>query len=326
MEAIQIALASDANYFPGLLVTSVSLARHASCDVALVFHILDGGIGADNLSLLRAKLAAVHAQVEVRTYAVDATRFAGFPEWTGGSRMTYARLLLAECVGRDGMSEVEHLVYCDVDFLWTADVAELWALRSPSIAVQACLDGWRTTLASEARWFSASGLSFDPQRYVCAGLLLINLRLWRMREIGRRTMDFIGSHRDVPFVDQTALNAVVEDVGLLPRKWGRFSREVRASELPGAWAIHFAGGAPWCSNWWTSLMTPSDLLWYRTYGELVGLSPRAARHRFIGTREYLKRRLAYVLSVTPVVRTLFFALLKCTGRGAYVPYLKGERS
>ena len=320
METVQVALASDANYFPGLLVTSVSLARHASRDVALAFHVLDGGIGADNLTFLRGKLAAVHPHVKVKTYDVDATQFADFPEWTGGSRMAYARLLMAEI-----LSNVEHVLYCDVDFLWTGDVAELWALRSDSVALQACADGWCGTLSSEGRWFRDRGFAFDPDRYVCSGLLLVNLGLWRARRIGRRTMDFLTAHGDVQFADQTAFNAVVDDIAFLPRKWGRFSREVKSGELPGAWAIHFAGGAPWCSNWWTSLITPADLLWYRTYGELTGLSARQARRKFLSTREYCKRRLAYWLAATPVVRGCFFTFLKAAGRGLYIPCLKGER-
>lgn len=320
METVQVALASDANYFPGLLVTSVSLARHASRDVALAFHVLDGGIGADNLTFLRGKLAAVHPHVKVKTYDVDATQFADFPEWNCGSRMAYARLLMAEL-----LSNVEHVLYCDVDFLWTGNVADLWASCSDSVALQACADGLSKTLAEEGRWFREKGLAFAPDRYVCSGLLLVNLRLWRERRIGRRTMDFLEEHRDVQFADQTAFNAVVDDIALLPRKWGRFSREVRSGELPGAWAIHFAGGAPWCSNWWTSLITPADILWYRTYGELTGLSPREARRKFIGGREYFKRRLAYWLATTPVVRTCFFVFLKAVGRGLYIPSLKGER-
>lgn len=320
METVQIVLASDANYFPGLLVTSVSMASHASREVALAFHILDGGIGAGNLEFLRKKLAAAHPHVAVKSYDVDAAQFADFPEWNCGSRMAYARLLMAEL-----LSNVEHVLYCDVDFLWTGNVADLWASRSDSVALQACADGWSRTLAEEGRWFRERGLAFAPDRYVCSGLLLVNLRLWRERQIGRRTMDFLAEYPDVQFADQTAFNAVMDDISLLPRKWGRFSREVKSGELPGDWAIHFAGGAPWCSNWWTSLITPSDLLWYRMYGELTGLSARQARRKFIPTREYYKRRLAYWLVATPVVCSCFFAFLKVVGRGIYVPCLKGKR-
>jgi len=169
------------------------------------------------------------------------------------------------------------------------------------------------------------GIPFDPDRYICAGLLLVNLRAWREGAYGRKAMDFLQDHPDVQFVDQSAINAVVPDIGILPRKWGRFSREVRADELRGSWAIHFAGGAPWCSNWWTSLITPSDLAWYRLYGELTGQSERAARREFLSNREYAKRGLAYFLVQTPIMRTLFFAVLRLFNRSLYIPSLKGLR-
>lgn len=320
METIQLALASDANYFPGLLVTAVSIARHASQDVSLVFNVLDGGIGDANLAFLRDRLGQAHPSISVRTYPVETAQFTEFPEWTSGSRMAYARLLMAEL-----LQEEQFVLYCDVDFLWTADAAELWALRSQDYVLQACADGWCSTLDREAAWFALRGLAFDAKRYVCSGLLLVNLNRWREEKLGRKIMDFLHEHTDVLFVDQTAINAVVANIGLLPSKWGRFSREISARDLRGSWAIHYAGGAPWCANWWTSYITPSDILWYRVYGELVGRSARAVRKGFLAPWEYAKRRITYFLVHIPIIRTLFFVLLKLSGRGIYVPMLRGCR-
>lgn len=320
MEAIEIALASDGNYFPGLLVTAVSLAQHASREVVLTFNVLDGGIGDEKLLFLRKKIQEAHPRSSFRIFPVDEARFSDFPEWTGGSRMTYARLLMAEL-----LTDLDFVLYCDVDFLWTADVAELWTMRDVNHVLQACADGWVGTLEKESAWFAERGLKFVPSRYICAGLLLVNLGLWRQGGYGRKTMDFLHEHTDVLFVDQSAINAVVDNYALLPRKWGRFSREITAKELPGSWAIHFAGGAPWCSNWWTSLMTPADFFWYRCYADLIGCSARMARRSFISDREFFKRRLAYVLVHTPCIRTLFFCFLWLVGRGLYIPSLVGRR-
>lgn len=310
MEAIQIALASDANYFPGLLVTSVSLAQHASRDVALVFNVLDGGIGEDKLDVLREKLSAVHPHTTLKVFVVDAAQFADFPEWNGGSRLTYARLMLAGL-----LKDISRVVYTDVDFYWGADVAELWRDTRESHEVYACLDGWKTTLEREG----------NLARYFCAGMMVMDLVLWRNHRLAERAMDYMRSH-EVPFVDQSALNRVVEDVVIFPPKWGRFSREIGKRELDGSWAIHFAGGAPWCPCWWTSLITPADDMWYAYYGALVGTSARKSREALIGRRAYRKRKIAYFLVRTPIVRQAFFALLNLAGRGIYVRYLRAERS
>ncbi len=322
MEEIDIALASDADYFPGLLVTSVSLARSASRDVSLRFNLLDGGVGRENLAFLEKQLAAAHPRVRLRTFPVDEARFEAFPGWTGGSRMAYARLLVAEV-----LSDLDFVLYCDVDFLWTADVAELWSLRDGARVLGACADGWCLTLDREADWFARHGLAFDPATYFCTGLLLINLRLWRAGDHGRRALEFLSAHPDVQFVDQTALNAVLGagEVALLPEKWGRFSREIEARELDRAWAVHYAGCAPWHSNWLACPITPADRRWYALYGELTGLSAAEARRRFIPGREYLRRSLVYRLVRLPVARALLFLLLRLAGRGCYVPILAGKR-
>lgn len=320
MEEINIALASDANYFPGLLVTAASLARHASRGVELRFHILDGGLRVEDLALLRERLSLEHPHVQLRTFPVDATRFDAFPEWTGGSRMAYARLLISEL-----LTDLDFVLYCDVDFLWTADVSELWALRDRDHVLSACADGWRLTLNREQVWFARQGLAFDSAKYFCTGLLLVNLNLWRDGNYGRRAMDFLHEHPDVQFVDQTALNAVVSSVSLLPRKWGRFSRELEACELSQAWAIHYAGCAPWHSNWLACPITPADHSWYAFYGDALGLSAVDTRKKFISDSEFRKRRLVYWLARTPCVRSFFFLLLRLMGRGLYVSILAERR-
>lgn len=320
MEKIEIALASDANYFPGLLVTATSLARHASRDVVLCFNILDGGLRSGDLTFLKKRLSIEHPHVQLRTFPVDAARFEAFPEWTGGSRMAYARLLISEL-----LTDLDFVLYCDVDFLWTADVSELWSLRDRDCVLCACADGWRMTLNREQVWFAQWGFAFDSAKYFCTGLLLVNLNLWRDGNYGRRAMDFLHEHPDVQFVDQTALNAVVSSVSLLPRKWGRFSREIKSREVSQAWAIHYAGCAPWHSNWLACPITPADNAWYAFYGGLTGLSAEAARKKFISESEFLKRRTVYWLVRMPCVRPLFFLLLRLAGRGIYVSILREGR-
>ena len=171
---IDLALAADHGYFCGLLVTAVSLARHASRDVELRFNVLDGGLFDEDWARLRALLGQAHPHVVLRKLVVDEKRYEAFPAWTSGSRMVYARLELA-----DLLTEEEFVLYCDVDFLWQADVAELWALRDERVVLQGHSDGWEQTCAKELAWHEAQGLPFDFERYVCTGLLLINLRRYR---------------------------------------------------------------------------------------------------------------------------------------------------
>ena len=47
METVHVALPSDENYIVGLTATAGSMAYHASRDVVLSIHVLDGGIHDD---------------------------------------------------------------------------------------------------------------------------------------------------------------------------------------------------------------------------------------------------------------------------------------
>ena len=319
METIEIALASDHNYFPGLLVTAASMARHASRDYALRFNVLDGGLTETDWTFLREKVAAEHPHAELRRLPVDEGRFKVLPEWSGSTRMVYARLMLPEL-----LPDAEFVLHSDVDFLWTADVSELWNLRDRTQTVQGCRDLNAILHAREVDWFAQHGMVIDIGRYICAGMMLMNLKRFRELHVAENLMDFLREHLDAQYLEQTAINAIVKDIGLLPQKWGRYSYELRASELRGEWAIHFAGDAPWKWYWWTQLLNPAWKLWHRFYGEMYGIGERESLGRIYGTGAIAKRKFAYWVVHAPVVRTVFFAFLRLARRGGYVPFLKDK--
>ena len=45
---VEIALSSDARFYPGMFMVACSAAYYASRDVRLTFHLLDGGVGSAN--------------------------------------------------------------------------------------------------------------------------------------------------------------------------------------------------------------------------------------------------------------------------------------
>lgn len=313
MEKVEVALAANHAYFPGLLVTAASLAEHTSHPLRL--WILDGGLERQDRETLVSCVAAHHRSADVRFVEVSEASFDGFPEWNAGSRLTYARLMLPSL-----LRDVSLVIYSDVDFLWRADVGELWdCVRaeqkdgSPN-AIWACLDPWVLTLEREG----------NPSGYVCAGMMVMDLEAWRQQKLDRGCMEYIRTH-EVPFVDQSAINRVVANKGILPRKWGRFSREITRRELSGAWAIHYAGGVPWRWNYVLALITPADLEWYRYYGKLTGKSAWQVKVGFLGLKNYLLRRVAWILVHTQGLRQLFFAYLHLRGRDSYVRYFQEER-
>lgn len=260
-EIIEIGLAADDGYFPGLFLTAASIAASARGESMLRFNIIDGGIEKNNLEALKDKIREVHPKSIVRVIA-----FKPLPIKARGPAMAYARLCFP-----DSIPDVEHLIYCDVDFYWTLDVAEVWARRSSDFAMQAVID-IESSRESEAKWLAERGIRVDVDRYFCSGFSLMNLRLFRTRDIVGKCLRFLERHLDVPLYDQTALNAILllEDkgVGELPRSWEKYAIEVMDADFAAPMALHFVSICPWKKRY---AITDIVDYWHRLYAEYRGL-------------------------------------------------------
>lgn len=315
---VEVALPSDENYVCGLLVTAASMAKYMPPNVTLSINVLDGGIHYDTFVLLVDKIRSIHERTEFRRLPIDESVFAAYPKWSG-NRMTYARLMLAEL-----LPDVDHVIYCDTDYIWLTDVTELWELRDDTIVLQSSRDGAPETERRERVWHECNGFEFDPERYFCAGLSFYNLHLFRQEQIIRQVSDFLVTHPDVPFADQTAMNVLLgQRTRLLPQKWQRFSRDVTNAEIIAGCAIHFAGEVPWRKlGLWVNTITDAMLVWHRFNAFLYGISTWSSLRRWYGASEIIRRRILFYLAILPVMRTLFFMFLHFTGRGVYIPNLK----
>lgn len=315
---VEVAFPSDENYVCGLEVTAASMAKHMPCDVTLSINVLDGGIHDDTFKLFVEKIKRIHERTEFTRLPINESVFAGYPEWAG-NRMTYARLMLAEL-----LPDVDHVIYCDTDYIWLTDVTELWKLRNDDVIFQSSRDGAPETERKESQWYKNNGFQFDSMRYFCAGLSFYNLRLFRKENIIRQVNDFLVAHPDVPFADQTAMNIVLGNrVQLLPQKWQRFSRDVTATDINSGCAIHFAGEVPWRRlGLWINTITDSMLIWHRFNAMINGISTWQSLRCWYNAGEILRRRLLFYIASRSFWRFFFFIFLRLTGRGVYISNFK----
>lgn len=314
MELIQIALASDQRYLFGLQVTAASIAHYASHDASLAFHILDGGIQDETFEDFRLLLARIHPHVTVHRHEVNKAVLKDCPEYSG-SRLTYARLLLPAL-----LPEVRHIIYCDCDFLWRADIAELWRERNDAVILQSTRDGVAKTEEREGRWCATHGYKFDPEKYFCAGLSFYNLELFRKMDVSKDVFDFLLRHPDVNCADQSAMNVILFDqVRLLPQKWQRFTRDVTSSDLKEPVVLHYADELPWKRPAWWNLLTDTVLLWHQFHDLLVGTRGGSLPMFFSLRQIVFKRGLELALRVPPF-KWLFYQVLRLTGRTTYREY------
>ena len=268
MSAIHLALASDANpaYLCGLTVAAGSALRHLPPHARAVIHILDLGIPDAAFAECAAILSGLHPQAEVRRHPIDAARFEGLPTWRG-SLAIYARLILPSLV------DAEWCIYADCDLLFTADPNRLLALADKSMLCQGHLNPRDATVdRREFEWFADNHIPIDPNRYLCSGLLLLNLGLFRALNAEQQCFDFLSRHPDVYFPDQTVLNAVCHGrTKVLPDDWGMLTWHNPAPMRVPVGAVHFAGDAPWVtlSARDRPACSAAHLLWIKTARQII---------------------------------------------------------
>lgn len=144
-DCVEVAVAADANYFDGMLVTVASVAINASQDLDIRFHVLDGGVRDADYAFMVKRIVELHPRTTFARHVIDDSVFKDFPTWAGSGRMTYARLLLPRL-----LPDVEHVLYLDCDILWTRDVADIWREKRKDIVYQAVHENWPYILEKES--------------------------------------------------------------------------------------------------------------------------------------------------------------------------------
>jgi lipopolysaccharide biosynthesis glycosyltransferase len=139
---------------------------------------------------------------------------------------TYSRLLAPHVLPHT----VEQVAYLDCDLVVLADIADLSDAADPRFTVSAVANVWFPYVSS---MFGASPVVFNyaelgipaSNRYFQCGVLVINLKRWRERNVTARVFEYLAQHKDsVHFHDQGALNAVLfDDWFRLDQRWNQVS-------------------------------------------------------------------------------------------------------
>ena len=84
---INIAMASDSRFAPGMLVTAGSLALHARLGSRLRLTILDCGLTEKDRADLRSLILRIRPDTTIEFIHPDLSRFASLPTWTCSMRL-----------------------------------------------------------------------------------------------------------------------------------------------------------------------------------------------------------------------------------------------
>lgn len=122
------------------------------------------------------------------------------------------RLALAEV-----LPDQDRVIYLDADTLVRASLRPLWEIDLGQRAVGAVKDAGFPWMATGIDWRRHGLRPENP--YFNAGVLLISLEHWRLRDVGPEAFELL-RHNDFRFGDQCALNVALQHDWLpLPPTW-----------------------------------------------------------------------------------------------------------
>jgi lipopolysaccharide biosynthesis glycosyltransferase len=247
IDPIAICSAANHTYTVGLAVALVSALRHAPQSVHPVkVYVLDGGIREAGWQRIADSLRRVGRPNELIRLQPDMARFAGLPQDWGSSVMTYARLALPEMV-----TDAKRLFYIDSDLVVQRDWTPVWETDLDGAVIAAAREVVIGTLGRENLPLEELGLNPEAP-YLQAGVMLIDLPLWRAQRVSEQVLDYLRSHpNQAKHWDQSALNVMLyqqwrqlPDEWNVPAHWAEQGRE--GFDLEKASVLHYAGpNKPW---------------------------------------------------------------------------------
>ena len=193
---IPVFFTSDNNYAPLISVALASICMNTNDFVS--FYVLDGGITEENKCKIES-LKKDYKNFSIEFVKIDHKRFDGFgiPEYL--TIATYFRFLLADMFPKIGKA-----IYLDIDILVRGDIARLFKKDLDGYEIAAVEDQGSKLLVEKCK--KALNLP-DNAPYFNAGVLLLNLDIWRKNKIPEQLFLLEKQYREkLLCADQDILN------------------------------------------------------------------------------------------------------------------------
>jgi len=255
-EPIVIGCAANARFVLPLAVTLGSALANLDPGCWLdVYAIGDNIEPNDQCKVVRS----LKGRADVHWLRPQRSEFSGLPLWGRMSIVTYDKLALSQLLP----SSVRKVIWLDSDLLVLGDLARLWAEDMGAYHALAAQDAIVPHAGSHFGIAGYRELGIGGNAgYFNAGVMVLNVALWRQDDIGGRALAYLKRYRNrVSFWDQEALNAVL--VGKwreLDMRWNwnvildrpgcarRLGYDERGTSRPEGdpWILHFTGSLkPW---------------------------------------------------------------------------------
>ena len=233
------AYAADSNYAMQLKIAVASLLYSLRHNPRVIYiHILDLGLSDEEWMALIQLWGEIQNKAIFKRHKISTKQFAEYKEWNN-SYAPYARLALPDLI-----TEADWCLYADCDTFFLCDPQQLEPLLNNNNALVGHLNPIAISNAYDKKWFDDKSIYLDFNKYVCSGLVAINLDWFRKNNAKQKCINFLDKYPDVLTPDQSALNYVCHgNIGLLPDGWGDFAYEAIKNDV--CYCLHYAGTTPW---------------------------------------------------------------------------------
>lgn len=186
--------------------------------------VLHSGLSRTTTSLLES--VAARSRLILRLLPVDPERVSHLKVTGHISLATYYRLLL-----EDALPQCDRVIYLDADTIVLEPISQLWEYETGGAHLLAVQQAWNPSAvaAGERGLRSFRNLGIHPEAPIFnAGVMLIDLQLWRRDHVSKEVVDYLGKHSDeILWWDQDGLNAILSGRWHpLPLRWNVMTSHV----------------------------------------------------------------------------------------------------
>lgn len=256
-QPIVLACTADQRFVMPLAVMLTSLVANLDPRRTLSVYVIDGGISRADRTRLADSLTGPNVGIE--WLPSRSTSGANGPGWGRLAPIVYERLAISDYLP----DSVRKAIWLDCDLVVKGDLAQLWDTEigdRHALAVQDMVVPYLSSPMGVAR-YTELGIS-GSSKYFNAGVMAVNLSLWRENDVAARVMTYLERYwDDVFFLEQEGLNAVLAGKwGELDPRWNQHAgisgrSFYTATHLDEAtyervvtdpWIVHFSGNLkPW---------------------------------------------------------------------------------
>ncbi len=214
---IPVFFSTDDQYLPYLDVAIASMIENASKAYEYKIIVLNTGLQSDGIAKIKQNerpgfsIEFIDISKELENIK---SRFKNVYHF---SIVTYYRLFIASL-----FPQYDKIVYLDCDLVVLGDIAELYHTDLKENILAAAPEQFVQNTA-EFRLYAEKALGVDPDEYVNAGVLVINLDQFRKNQIEQKFIDLITNYDfDLLDPDQAYLNYLcLGKIHHLPNGWNK---------------------------------------------------------------------------------------------------------